>query len=593
MNRKDKNALPAILTAAAALVLMLMILGTLVSYFNFLVRRQQEEFLQLAHGLRYGIEVCLEGEKRSLSEYGFSEKEREESLEAYAALYPEARKTILLADRKGSVLAACSPEGRETVSLPGEEDLSEIHLLFGEADKERILQGRAVRVSDHAFCIPLVRKLGEDLFVVELMGLEEIQTYLNSCMEDQEKGYAALKTQDGYIISHPNPGQIGLHMTKGRKEKYPDLDLSYLDELEEKQLSGQEDTAVYDSYWFSEEPVRKSRKIATFTPIYFEKEFWVLTLNLDYGTYMAPLRGYLMLTLFLVAVLLIFSAAMLILRRAAREREKLAFMETEHMKELHASNELYLRERDRRLQAIRLSQIEAMASRIAHDFRNFLHPVIGCAEFIHDSGEASEQIRQDALQIISYSEKAVELTRQLSRLGRGETLEMALERLDLSALVKSCQEGIRRILPDHVKLESHVEGGRVTVMANALRLEETVWNLCGNAIDAMKEKGGTLTIRLSRASADAVPSSASLNPAASYALLEIEDTGIGMDKETLDQIFLQFFTTKKAGEGTGLGLAIVYNTITSLGGDVLVSSEKGKGTVFQCLIPEAEETREK
>ena len=592
MNSKDRRAFfdrHILITVLAAAAMMIMIGATLLSYFNYLVRQQQKEFLQLAHAVRYGIEICLEGEKRSLLEYDFSDGGSKESLQAYLALFPESRKLGLVTDAEGTILLQCPAGDGDSVPGPLKEEISGLAHSFGQMNEKEILQGRALKISDHAYGIPFVRRLDRGRFVIELMGLEEIRTYLNSCMEDQNRGYAALKTQDGYIISHPNQNQIGLHMTEGRKEKYPDLDLSYLEELEERQLSGEEDTAVYDSYWFNEEPVRRSRKIATFTPVPLENEFWVLTLNLDYGTYMAPLRGYVMITLFLTAVLLIFSAAMLILRRAAREREKLALLETVHVKELNESHELYLRERDKRLQAIRLSQIGAMASRIAHDFRNFLHPVIGSAEFIYDSEEASEQIRQDAEQILNYSEKAVELTRQLSRLGRGETLEMALERLDLTALVKGCEEGIRRILPNNVKMESHAGGEKLTVLANALRLEETVWNLCGNAIDAMKEKGGTLSIRLSRIPAAELPSSASVRHSAFYALLEIEDTGTGMDRETLDRIFLQFFTTKKADEGTGLGLAIVYNTVTSLGGDVLVSSEKGKGTVFRCLIPEAEE----
>jgi len=110
-------------------------------------------------------------------------------------------------------------------------------------------------------------------------------------------------------------------------------------------------------------------------------------------------------------------------------------------------------------------------------------------------------------------------------------------------------------------------------------------NLCVNAAHAMSG-GGTLTMRLDAVEADATDKPEAGQPRAPQSVqLTVEDTGCGMDEETMARIFEPFFTTKEAGEGTGLGLSTVYGIVEDSGGTIEVESTPGQGTVFRLRFP--------
>jgi len=111
-----------------------------------------------------------------------------------------------------------------------------------------------------------------------------------------------------------------------------------------------------------------------------------------------------------------------------------------------------------------------------------------------------------------------------------------------------------------------------------------VLNLCTNAYQAMREKGGRLGIRLS-----ATEDAERTGGAGRYALLEISDTGHGMEQAVMAHIFEPFFTTREVGEGTGLGLSVVHGIVTSMGGSISVASESSVGTSFSIFLPAAAE----
>lgn len=243
--------------------------------------------------------------------------------------------------------------------------------------------------------------MGQEYYLILLMDMDEIRSYLNRVVEDEEEnGYVALKNQERYILSHKNPEQIGLHMVRGRKEKYPDL--SYLDELEAMQLSGKEDTYVYDSYWFGENEIKKGKKVATFTPMYLDHEFWVVTINLDYQTYMVPLQRFMQKGIGLSAcALLLFGVLLFRLNRSGEERKKI-IRENRYLQELNEAMGELAREREQRIHARKLSQIGTVTGKIAHDFRNFLMPVMGHAEFLLMDDSLPDKAKQDAEKIMEY-----------------------------------------------------------------------------------------------------------------------------------------------------------------------------------------------
>ena len=111
-------------------------------------------------------------------------------------------------------------------------------------------------------------------------------------------------------------------------------------------------------------------------------------------------------------------------------------------------------------------------------------------------------------------------------------------------------------------------------------------NLCTNAFQAMEKRGGILTINLkqTRPSKKLLKSHKILKEI-DYALLTVEDTGIGMDTETMERIFEPFYTTKNVDKGTGLGLSVVHGIVLSHHGEIIVDSKKNEGTTFNVYLP--------
>ncbi|MHB1014535.1 MAG: ATP-binding protein, partial [Desulfurivibrionaceae bacterium] len=129
------------------------------------------------------------------------------------------------------------------------------------------------------------------------------------------------------------------------------------------------------------------------------------------------------------------------------------------------------------------------------------------------------------------------------------------------------------------------------ILADPTQIHQIIMNLCTNAYHAMRETGGVLGVSLTKvtiAEAGSTPGS-ELAPG-NYVLLEVSDTGCGMDQKTLSHIFEPYFTTKTKGEGTGLGLSVVHGIVESYQGHISVYSEPGKGTSFQVYLPRLAET---
>jgi signal transduction histidine kinase len=116
------------------------------------------------------------------------------------------------------------------------------------------------------------------------------------------------------------------------------------------------------------------------------------------------------------------------------------------------------------------------------------------------------------------------------------------------------------------------------ILADPSQIQQVVVNLVTNAVQAIGDRLGAITVNLSAAIG-------SRSPMGNFIRLRIIDTGCGMDAETKNRIFEPFFTTKTVGEGTGLGLSVVHGIVTNHGGSIEVGSEPGKGTEFTIFLP--------
>jgi CheY-like chemotaxis protein len=147
-----------------------------------------------------------------------------------------------------------------------------------------------------------------------------------------------------------------------------------------------------------------------------------------------------------------------------------------------------------------------------------------------------------------------------------------------------------RIIGEDIRLAVQLDPALPLVKVDPSHIDQVIMNLAVNSRDAMPG-GGAITIETAHVqlSEEYHSSHIDLRPG-SYALLTVSDTGIGMDAVTRARIFEPFFTTKEQGKGTGLGLSIVYGIVKQNGGEILVYSEPGQGTVFKIYVPAAPET---
>src|ERR1700681_98799 len=144
---------------------------------------------------------------------------------------------------------------------------------------------------------------------------------------------------------------------------------------------------------------------------------------------------------------------------------------------------------------------------------------------------------------------------------------------------------LRQLIAAHVDLTVSLTARAALIKMDPTQLEQILVNLAVNAADAMP-RGGKLSIDTTNVTLDEHYQQRHLPVTpGDYVMLAVSDTGVGMDEAISRRIFEPVFTTKDIGKGTGLGLATVYGIVKQSGGDIWVSSEPGRGTIFKIYLP--------
>jgi PAS domain S-box-containing protein len=233
------------------------------------------------------------------------------------------------------------------------------------------------------------------------------------------------------------------------------------------------------------------------------------------------------------------------------------------------------------LHSQKMEAIGRLAGGIAHDFNNLLTVINGYCELLLE--ESRDAGRKHVEQIALAAERAATLTSRLLAFSRRQVVQFTV--VDLNAVLENTRNLLIRLIGEPVELVMILDPALGRVKADPGQIEQVVMNLTVNARDAMPQ-GGTLTIRTANVTLDRPDVRAQFTvPAGSYVMLEVVDTGIGMNEDTQAQIFEPFFTTKAQGEGTGLGLSTVYGIVKQSDGYILVDSQPGRGATFTILLP--------
>jgi signal transduction histidine kinase len=216
-----------------------------------------------------------------------------------------------------------------------------------------------------------------------------------------------------------------------------------------------------------------------------------------------------------------------------------------------------------------MEAIGRLAGGVAHDFNNLLLAINGYAELLSEALE-DDRLKGFADEIHSAGERAAALTHQLLAFSRRQVLRPCL--MNLNDAAHEIELMLRRLIGEGVRVDFELDQSLHKVEADPSQIGQVLLNLAVNARDAMNGSG-TLTVS-TRNDGDSV-------------VLEVKDTGEGMDAETQGRVFEPFFTTKEAGSGTGLGLSTVYGIVTQSGGTIACSSAPGRGATFSIRLPAA------
>ncbi|MBL8611143.1 MAG: PAS domain S-box protein [Myxococcales bacterium] len=235
--------------------------------------------------------------------------------------------------------------------------------------------------------------------------------------------------------------------------------------------------------------------------------------------------------------------------------------------------------------AERLESLGRLAGGVAHDFNNLL-TVILTSVGLAQAGASSEVQRE--LATVQYAaERARELTGQLLAFARRQVVEISV--VDLDALLRRTEQMLRRLVGDEIELRTEDVRSGAHVRVDAAQVEQVVVNLVANARDAMPQ-GGRIALATGVERVDEAAASALGVATGDYVVLEVEDSGAGIDPTVREKLFEPFFSTKDSG--TGLGLASAYGIVRQLGGTIAVESEAGAGAVFRVYLPKVEPPRE-
>ena len=242
------------------------------------------------------------------------------------------------------------------------------------------------------------------------------------------------------------------------------------------------------------------------------------------------------------------------------------------------------------LQSQKMEAIGRLAGGVAHDFNNLLTSISGHVSLVQLDVDPDDPINESLIEIESAATRATELTSQLLAFSRKQLIKPKV--IDINELIEYMHRMLVRIIGEDIILETSTGKQIGRIKADPGQVEQTVVNLAVNARDAMRS-GGTLYITTDNVSLDEAYCKIHPNiTPGNYVMLEVIDSGEGMDQKTLQYIFDPFFTTKERDKGTGLGLATVYGIVKQHGGCIDVLSQPGEGTTFRIYFPLVEEEAE-
>ncbi|NSW94851.1 MAG: PAS domain-containing protein [Bacteroidales bacterium] len=238
----------------------------------------------------------------------------------------------------------------------------------------------------------------------------------------------------------------------------------------------------------------------------------------------------------------------------------------------------------RLLQAQKLETIGVLAGGIAHDFNNILATIAGYAEMLYeDLGEDTDSAEK-AGRILNAVNRGKDLVNKILTFSMQITHEK--RPVTVSEILNETLDFINSIKPSGISIRPEICNPHLMVLGDPTQLFRLCLNMVTNAIQAMEEKGGTLSVIIKQVEAEELKKEVVRKSyEENYVLLIFQDTGKGIEPSSVSKIFDPFYTTREPGKGSGLGLSVVYGIVKEMEGEIIVSSKPGQGSIFKIYLP--------
>lgn len=380
----------------------------------------------------------------------------------------------------------------------------------------------------------------------------------------------------GRVIIHNPEYKYKVDTLKEQLKLYPEMNEKEQFKLFRLQQSGVPGTKILTSYPWSDESNVLVKTMVAYAPLMMNNLNWVLTVSMPLDDVIAVLE-----TLFfywfvlIVLVLWLFGVFVYYVTKQKKEYDQLELMlkyET-----LLSAAKKQLRKQEKSISRYnRLQTLGLLSGTIAHEFNNLITPIHIYAELLKSRlGTVSitdSLIFEDIDGILNCVNQCQQATNQLLTYSKNVKGNQSVAAVyDFTDVLHREVKLIELITPRNIRFETKIDRKSAIFEGNTVSLHQVVLNLCKNSIDAMKDRGGILSLIYQ------------VEEGTCFRIV-IKDNGSGISKENQRKMFEPFFTTK-ANKGTGLGLTMVKNVVKEFRGDITVETKEGEGTRIEVTIP--------
>lgn len=236
------------------------------------------------------------------------------------------------------------------------------------------------------------------------------------------------------------------------------------------------------------------------------------------------------------------------------------------------------------LQAQKMEAVGQLTGGVAHDFNNLLMVVLGNLQLVEQLVKNDERALKRIRAAYEAADRGSDLTKRMLAYSRQQTLQNT--HVDVNTLLDKMHGILGHAVGGTVNLTIVPGENLWPIRTDSTMLETAILNLCINARDAMRPKGGNLTVETFNRMLDAA-SCVDMEdvPPGDYVEIAVTDTGVGIPPENIEKVFQPFFTTKGPEAGSGLGLSMIYGYVKQSGGHIKIYSELGHGTTMRIYLP--------